>query len=33
MTTTLFLQSEVQDPYELYETMLSENPVYWDRYQ
>jgi len=30
MVTTLFLQSEVQDPYTIYETMLNENPVYWD---
>lgn len=30
MATTLFLQSEVQNPYKLYETMLRENPVYWD---
>lgn len=27
---TTFLQSGVQDPYKIYETMLSENPVYWD---
>src|SRR5258705_3375264 len=27
---TTFLQSEVQDPFKIYETMLSENPVYWD---
>ena len=30
MTPTLFLQSEIQNPYELYETMLGEHPVYWD---
>lgn len=30
MTTTLFLQSDIQDPYKVYETMLSEAPVYWD---
>src|SRR5258706_1136308 len=30
MASTLFLQSEVPDPYKLYETMLRENPVYWD---
>lgn len=30
MTTTLFLQSEVPDPYKVYETMLGETPVYWD---
>jgi cytochrome P450 len=28
--TTTFLQSEVQDPTKIYETMLSNNPVYWD---
>ncbi|MGF2413789.1 MAG: cytochrome P450 [Ferruginibacter sp.] len=27
---TTFLQSEIQDPYKIYETMLSDNPVYWD---
>ena len=27
---TLFLQSEVQDPYALYENMRREYPVYWD---
>ena len=32
MQTNLFLQSEVQDPYELYTKMLLENPVNWDRY-
>ena len=30
MTTTLFLQSEVQDPYKVYKTMHREAPVYWD---
>lgn len=30
MSSTLFLQSEVQDPYSLYTTMLNEHPVYWD---
>lgn len=30
MATTLFLQSEVDDPYKIYETMLAEHPVYWD---
>jgi len=30
MINTLFLQSEVPDPYELYEKMLSESPVLWD---
>ena len=27
---TTFLQSGVEDPFKLYETMLSDNPVYWD---
>lgn len=31
MTTTLFLQSDIEDPYGLYKTMLNENPVYWDK--
>lgn len=31
MTTTLFLQSEIQDPYGLYKTMIAQNPVYWDK--
>jgi cytochrome P450 len=30
MSSTLFLQSEVQDPYSLYATMLNEHPAYWD---
>ncbi|MBW4360133.1 cytochrome P450 [Flavobacterium taihuense] len=30
MTTTLFLQSEIQDPYSLYQKMLYQNPIYWD---
>ena len=30
MPPVLFLQSEVQNPYALYKTMLAENPVYWD---
>jgi cytochrome P450 len=28
--TTTFLQSEVKEPYKIYETMLSDNPIYWD---
>lgn len=28
--TTIFLQSEVKEPYKIYETMLSDNPIYWD---
>jgi cytochrome P450 len=30
MINTLFLQSEVQDPYKLYEQMLYDCPVFWD---
>ena len=30
MPATLFLQSDIQDPYGLYAGMLAENPVYWD---
>lgn len=30
MFTTLFLQSETNDPYSIYKTMLERNPVYWD---
>lgn len=30
MPPVLFLQSDVQNPYALYEIMLAENPVYWD---
>jgi cytochrome P450 len=30
MPSTLFLQSEVQDPYSLYTTMLNEHAIYWD---
>ena len=30
MCTTLFLQSDIQDPYSVYESMLEKNPVYWD---
>lgn len=28
--TTLFLQSEIKNPYPFYEKMIAENPVYWD---
>lgn len=28
--TTTFLQSAINNPYQLYDTMLSENPIYWD---
>ncbi|KUJ63818.1 hypothetical protein AR687_01130 [Flavobacteriaceae bacterium CRH] len=30
MNSTLFLQSDVSDPYSIYKTMLEKNPVYWD---
>jgi len=30
MASTLFLQSDVQDPYSIYKKMLDKNPVYWD---
>ncbi|MDA6071617.1 cytochrome P450 [Flavobacterium sp. AC] len=28
--TTLFFQSDVQDPYSIYQLMLGKNPIYWD---
>jgi len=28
--STLFLQSEIKNPYSLYQKMINENPVYWD---
>lgn len=28
--SSLFLQSEVQNPYSFYQKMIKENPVYWD---
>ncbi|MGE6356108.1 cytochrome P450 [Flavobacterium sp. NPDC079362] len=28
--TTLFFQSDVQDPYSIYQLMLDKNPIYWD---
>lgn len=31
MINTLFLHSEVPDPYTFYKTMLCENPVFWDK--
>lgn len=31
MTSTLFLQSDVQDPYSIYQSMLNKNPIYWDQ--
>ncbi|MFB3389100.1 cytochrome P450 [Flavobacterium sp. LAR06] len=30
MTSNLFFQSDVQNPYSIYKAMLDENPVYWD---
>jgi cytochrome P450 len=30
MTSTLFLQSDVQDPYSIYKSMLNKNPINWD---
>lgn len=30
MSSSLFLQSEVADPYLIYKSMLDKNPVYWD---
>lgn len=30
MSSTLFLQSEIQDPYSLYAAILNEHPIYWD---
>ncbi|WP_394773331.1 cytochrome P450 [Flavobacterium sp.] len=30
MSATLFLQSDVHDPFSIYKTMLDKNPIYWD---
>jgi cytochrome P450 len=30
MITSLFLQSEIEDPYSFYQTMRTQNPIYWD---
>lgn len=30
MSSSLFLQSDVRDPFSIYKTMLDENPIYWD---
>ncbi len=30
MNSTLFLQSDVSDPYLIYKNMLQNNPIYWD---
>lgn len=32
MSATLFLQSDVQDPYSIYQLMLAKNPIYWDEH-
>jgi cytochrome P450 len=30
MTSSLFLQSDIHDPYSIYKSMLEKHPVYWD---
>ena len=30
MTSTLFLQSDICNPYSIYKTMLEKHPIYWD---
>ena len=30
MTSSLFLQSDIQDPYSNYKLMMDKNPIYWD---
>lgn len=30
MSSSLFFQSDVKDPYSIYKVMLDKNPVYWD---
>lgn len=30
MISSLFFQSDIQDPYSIYKSMLDKNPVYWD---
>lgn len=30
MTSTLFLLSDVQDPYSIYKSMMDKNPIHWD---
>jgi hypothetical protein len=30
MSSTLFLQSDISDPYLIYKSALDKNPVYWD---
>ncbi|KQB41638.1 cytochrome P450 [Flavobacterium aquidurense] len=32
MITALFLQSDVDNPYSVYKSMLNKNPIYWDEY-
>jgi len=31
MTSSLFLQSDIQNPYSVYKLMMDKNPVYWDK--
>ena len=30
MTSSLFLQSDIHDPYSIYRSMLEKHPIYWD---
>ncbi|MCC9071626.1 cytochrome P450 [Flavobacterium sp. F-65] len=30
MPSTLFLQSDIKNPYSIYETMLNSHPIFWD---
>ena len=30
MISSLFLQSDIHDPYEIYKSMLEKSPIYWD---
>jgi len=31
MTSSLFFQSDIQNPYSVYKLMMDKNPVYWDK--
>lgn len=31
MTSSLFLQSDIKDPYSFYKSMLEKHPIYWDK--
>lgn len=31
MPTTLFFQSDIKDPYAVYESMLDKHPIFWDK--